>query len=305
MPSHLPPSRRRDETRAPSLRWASPTPLPRYYGLLGLPLGTNPLRHRLIGSAFARRGPPRRASPVPCWTVPACRPPYPERVLCTAAFPCTVCCLRPDMTGSAPLPFGAYLTRLQGSRFRIRPAGLPPPEEPYGSRRAFDAPLRRPESLPPPGAGYAAQRLAYRDGTCTRESSTAFRTHHTRKSNSSRAGGLPVRQPLLDRFDQRAPPPGHLAGEVRHRLVGGVQGAPLGRVGDHVAVACRVAEVGHDSAQLGVVRGLVPWVAAGLDGEVVEQPADLAEGLSILGIVEVLEGSFPNESDSFQGGRVD
>src|SRR6266481_613944 len=29
-----------------------------YYGPLGLPLGTFPFRHRLIGNAFARRGPP-------------------------------------------------------------------------------------------------------------------------------------------------------------------------------------------------------------------------------------------------------
>src|SRR6476469_2111429 len=54
---------------------------PRYYEPLGLPPSTIPFRHRLIGIAFARRGPPGRVSPVPYQAVLTCPPPYPVGVL--------------------------------------------------------------------------------------------------------------------------------------------------------------------------------------------------------------------------------
>ena len=44
------------------LIWALPST---HYEPLGLPPSTIPFRHRLIGTAFARRGPPGRVSPVP------------------------------------------------------------------------------------------------------------------------------------------------------------------------------------------------------------------------------------------------
>src|SRR2546428_492617 len=122
----LPPSRGRDEARAPSLHRVFPSRLLRYYEPLGLPLGTAPFRLRLIGTAVARRGPPRRVSPVPFRTVAACRLPYPGSVLRASGLSRTVCCLRRDMIGSATPPFGSYLTRLQSSRSRIRPAALLP-----------------------------------------------------------------------------------------------------------------------------------------------------------------------------------
>jgi len=159
--------RRRDETRAPSLRPACPTGLQRYYEPLGLPPGTAPFRLRLIGAAFARRG--RRGGSLlfrPRLSLRAvfptpgvsCAPPVLARA---------VCCLRRDMTGSATPPFGADVTGLQSS-LDVRPASLLPSRRPYGLRRALDAPLSPWESPPTPGACYAARRRAYRGGTCTR-----------------------------------------------------------------------------------------------------------------------------------------
>jgi hypothetical protein len=53
----------------------------RYYEPLGLPSGTVAFRLRLIATAFARRGPPARASPVPHQTFTTCPLPYPGSVL--------------------------------------------------------------------------------------------------------------------------------------------------------------------------------------------------------------------------------
>lgn len=105
--------RRRDQSRAPFLGWRSGHHLLRYYEPLGLPSGTVPLRSRLIGPAFARRGPPVRVSPVPHQTLAACPLPYPGSVLRASSLARAVCCLRRDMIGSATPPFGSYLTRLQ------------------------------------------------------------------------------------------------------------------------------------------------------------------------------------------------
>src|ERR1700730_5393099 len=69
----LTPIRRHNHRRALSLRRGFGPRTPRYSEPLGLPLRTAPLRHfRLIGTAFARRGPRSRVSPVPFQTFTAC-----------------------------------------------------------------------------------------------------------------------------------------------------------------------------------------------------------------------------------------
>jgi len=143
MPSRLPPLRTY-QSRAPSLTWRSGRHLLRYYGLLGLPPGTVPLRLRLIGTAFARRRPPGRVSPVPHQAVTACPPPYPGSVLHPSG-PVRLdllaargywdprgslgCSLLPsprrDRLGRYSLSV-VYITGLQGSHFRIGPVVLLP-----------------------------------------------------------------------------------------------------------------------------------------------------------------------------------
>jgi len=161
-----------------------------------------PLRIPLIGTAFTRREPPGRASPVPCQTFGACSPPYPGGVLHPSGSSDAVCCLRRDMTGSAdPSLSGAYVSGLQGS-LHAGPAPLLPTREPYSPRRAFDAPLGRRD---------LARRLEpatwlsgdYQRGTLTRWLDTAckpdfelpaprvadpsrVRTHHARHSKGVR-----------------------------------------------------------------------------------------------------------------------
>ena len=139
MPSHLPPAT--GATKAGPLPSIRSPGLPRYYEPLGLPPDSRTLRTRLIARVFAGRRRSGRASPVPLHTVATCRLPYPGRVLDAAGSTRPVCCLRPDMTGSAPPPFGAYVTGLQ--RFTlVRPAALLPSDGPYGPPRASDAPHR-------------------------------------------------------------------------------------------------------------------------------------------------------------------
>jgi hypothetical protein len=72
---------RHDQSRAPSLRRRYGRRHSRYYEPLGLPPSTVTLRHRLIATAFARRGLPGRASPVPHQAFAACPLPYPGSVL--------------------------------------------------------------------------------------------------------------------------------------------------------------------------------------------------------------------------------
>ena len=140
---------------------------PRYYGPLGLPPGTAPLHLRLIGTAFARRRPPGRVSPVPHRTVSACPPPYPAGVLhrsgphgCSLLpSPCNERLGHPSLSGS-------YVTRLQGS-LDVGPANLLPSQRPYGLLKAFDIPLGR--QVLTRRLGSATRRSgAYRDGTFTR-----------------------------------------------------------------------------------------------------------------------------------------
>ena len=104
MPSRLPPDS--GTTKAGPSRSSGFHRLRRYYGPLGLPLDTARFRLRLISAAFARRGPSRRVSPVPHQAMPTCRLPYPGSVLRLSGCRSAVCCLRPDMTGSATSPFG-------------------------------------------------------------------------------------------------------------------------------------------------------------------------------------------------------
>ena len=160
MPSRLPPVTGTTKVRpSPSSGFHR---LHRYYEPLGLPLGTTPLRLRLIGAAFAQRGPPRRVSPVPHQAFLTCPLPYPGSVL------------RPSVLGRSLLPSprhdrlghstlsGSYLTRLQSSRFRIGPASSLPHPEPYGPARAFDAPLRTEDlaSTPEPATRRSALTAA-------------------------------------------------------------------------------------------------------------------------------------------------
>ena len=136
------------------------------------PSGTLPFRIPLIGSAFARRGQPARASPVPCRAVATCSPPYPGGVLHRSGS--TRCSLLPsprrDRLGHPSLS-GAYLSGLQGS-LQAGPVALLPARRPYSRRRAFDAPLGRRD---------LARRLEpatwlsgdYQGGTYTRKFDTA------------------------------------------------------------------------------------------------------------------------------------
>ena len=160
--------RLREQSRVPSLH-STFTEHQRYYEPLGLPSGTTPFRIPLIGGAFARRGQPVRASPVPCRAFAACSPPYPGGVLHPSGSPDAVCCLRRDMSGSAsPSLSGCHLTRLQGS-LDVGPAALLPSHSPYSELMALDAPLGRGDLAP--RLEPATRRTgAYRGGTLTRKS---------------------------------------------------------------------------------------------------------------------------------------
>ena len=163
---------RHDQSRVPSL--VRPFGRrQRYYEPLGLPPSTVPFRHRLIGTAFARRGPPGRVSPVPYQAVWTCPPPYPVGVLHPFRVQDAVCCLRRGMSDSAyPSPFGFLSHEAARFTFRLGPLTCFPPQKPLGLLRAFDIPLRRKALAPRPGP--ATRRSgAYRDGTLTRKSDTA------------------------------------------------------------------------------------------------------------------------------------
>src|SRR3954470_20476908 len=144
-----------------------------YYEPLGLPPSTIPLRHRLIGTAFARRGPPGRVSPVPYQAVLTCPPPYPVDVLHPSGS--RGCSLLPSPWNEKlghPSLSGFHVTRLQGSPFdwarqlATHPATLRPP---VGFRHPAWTIRLSPDPL-----GSATRRTgAYRDGTLTRKSDTA------------------------------------------------------------------------------------------------------------------------------------
>jgi hypothetical protein len=154
-----------DQSRAPSLRRRSGRRHPRYYGPLGLPPGTVTLRRQLIATAFTRRGPPGRVSPVPHQAFATCPLPYPEGVLWVSGHRrSTVCCLHRDMIGSATPRFGflsheaAEIHSRWARSFAPAPRGLCPA---YGFRHS----AQTPPSLTSPGACYTAHPacLPWRD----------------------------------------------------------------------------------------------------------------------------------------------
>src|SRR6185437_7826150 len=95
----------------------------RYYDPLGLPLHSGRLRLRLIRLASPRRGPSRRVSRVPHRSLHACCAPYPAGATCALRISRRWCCLRREMTGSAP---GLFLCRGCRLHFMLRPACLLP-----------------------------------------------------------------------------------------------------------------------------------------------------------------------------------
>jgi len=100
----------------------------RYYEPLGLPPGTIPLRHRLIGTACTRRGPPGRVSPVPYQAVWACPPPYPVGVLHPSGS--GGCSLLPSSWHERlghPSPFGFLCHEAARFTFRLGPPTCLPP----------------------------------------------------------------------------------------------------------------------------------------------------------------------------------
>ena len=167
MPLRLPPYA--DTTKAGSLPSTSLVGRrQQYYEPLGLPPSTFPLRHRLIGTAFARRGPPGRVSPVPYQAVLACSPPYPVGVLHPFRFQDAVCCLRRGMSGSAyPSPFGFLCHEAARFTFRLGPPTCFPPSDLTATSGLWTSRLDNPALADHPGP--ATRRSgAYRDGTLTR-----------------------------------------------------------------------------------------------------------------------------------------
>lgn len=194
----------RDQSRAPSLRRSCGLRHRRYYEPLGLPPATPPFRHRLIGDAFARRGPAGRASPVPCRAFAACRSPYPGSVLSPSGPGVRRFAARGYSDGSRPwrdslLPSprhdrlghlslsGFHVTRLQEFIFVFGPH-LCSPDIPKDAR-AFDAPLklRNLFRLPEPATWRTG---AYHGGTRTRWFGTACWTPVQESSFRTRHGGI-------------------------------------------------------------------------------------------------------------------
>ena len=141
MPSRLPPDS--GTTKAGSLPSSGFVGRRRqYYEPLGLPPSTIPFRRRLIGTAFARRGPPGRVSPVPYQAVFTCPPPYPAGVLHRSGP--HGCSLLPSPWHERlglPIPFRVLMSRGCKVHLSIGPANLLPSQRSYDRLRAFDAPL--------------------------------------------------------------------------------------------------------------------------------------------------------------------
>jgi len=163
----------------------------RYYDPLGLPLSTLRFRLGLIRRRSPRRRRLRRLSRVQHLSLNACCAPYPAGTRCAFRFLRTRCCLRRDVSGSAP---GLFLCRGSRLHFVLRPAFLLPLSR--LSTSGFS--LR---GLPL-SCGPATRRSgAYRDGTFTRWRNAASRgrpnvwtsacvsAHHAGEPNSSRSGG--------------------------------------------------------------------------------------------------------------------
>lgn len=154
----------------------SSSSLHRYYGLLGLPLGSSRFRSPPYTPASSTQGPPRRVSPVPSSAMPASRPLYPGGVLrhLYEAGPqrsvFAVCCLRRDMGGSASTPFRLKIYRgLVGGSLALRAAGLLPPHT-----RRLSSPRSAPEISLQHWGQLRGVRWTYLGGTYTRRSTTAW-----------------------------------------------------------------------------------------------------------------------------------
>jgi hypothetical protein len=142
-----------------------------YYGPLGLPLRDARFRLRLIRAASPRHGLRRRASRVPHLSLHACCAPYPAGAIDALRCSRRWCCLRREMTGSAP---GLFLCRGCRLHFMLRPACL-----------LLAARLAPPRELSTPRSGQRdlSRRLgpatrctdACRGGTCTRWRGAASR----------------------------------------------------------------------------------------------------------------------------------
>src|SRR5690606_23329695 len=149
-----------------------------YYDPLGLPLGSGRLRLRLIRRALPRRGPPRRVSRVPHFSLHTCCAPYPAGIHHTLRISCAGCCLHREMSGSAPELFLCRGCRLH---FMLRPACLLP-----AARLSPPNELSTPRSgarISPGRLGSATRRSdAYRGGTLTRWRSAACRRDRRRTS---------------------------------------------------------------------------------------------------------------------------
>src|SRR4029079_12776852 len=163
----------------------------RYYDPLGLPLHSARLRLCLIRATLPRPGPCRRVSRVPHSSLYACCSPYPAGTRCAFRYWRDGCCLRRDMSGSAP---GLFICRGCRLHFMLRPTYWLPVERLTPPHR-----LLMPRSgarVSPRHLGRASRRTdAYRSGTLTRWRSAAsggrasprgeknirrFTTHHAR-----------------------------------------------------------------------------------------------------------------------------
>jgi hypothetical protein len=146
-----------------------------YYDPLGLPLCSARLRLRLIRAALPRPGPHRRVSRVPLVSLSACCAPYPagaKQALWNKPAPC---CLRREMTGSAP---GLFLCRGCRLHFMLRPADWLPTHGGLSTSRSGSKNLSF--ALEP-----ATRRSsAYRDRTCTGGRRAARPREHTRIDRS-------------------------------------------------------------------------------------------------------------------------
>ena len=143
-----------------------------YYGPLGLPLRDARFRLRLIRAASPRHGLRRRASRVPHLSLHACCAPYPAGAIDALRCSRRWCCLRREMTGSAP---GLFLCRGCRLHFMLRPACLL-----LAARLAPPRELSTPRS----GMGISPRYLgpatrctdACRGGACTRWRDAASRS---------------------------------------------------------------------------------------------------------------------------------
>jgi hypothetical protein len=173
----------------------------RYYDPLGLPLHGARLRLRLIRATSPRPGLCRRVSRVPRSSLYACCSPYPAGTRRAFRYWRDRCCLRRDMSGSAP---GLFICRGCRLHFMLRPTYWLPVER-----------LTPPLGLltPRSGAGVSLRHLgpafrctdAYRSGAFTRWRSAAsggrtsprgeknvrrFTTHHAANIPRNSADGL-------------------------------------------------------------------------------------------------------------------